>query len=333
MSNNIHTYFQNRFTQSSKEILEFFFDKLHCADKDLYRAMMLRFERLNDLLNAISSFPSLFETQETVTGKRTMNTLVDSLLSTKTAEKTLFLPTKGNLTKDFLIAQFQFFIWVLKTAQCLEFSTKEIKSIRHITIETMFTVMAIDVYLALISDSDIDEEKRKKIAHALILLWDKQTPIIDLENFFSILNNIWAVRDKIAPAFGTMVGTSELLLLTIEMDEKWNLFIREKLSEPDISKSLEEFIFGLSHEQIGILKKKIQTTSKSLSRDEVYKELDGNEFYLETEFEPRNFYQMYSLRRDNARARKRMGICGPKKTLEEFYIKFILERFENTLFQ
>ena len=40
----------------------------------------------------------------------------------------------------------------------------------------------------------------------------------------------------------------------------------------------------------------------------------------------RDFYMQYTVRRDNARTRKRLGIPGPKSTLEDHYMRFILEK-------
>ena len=141
-----------------------------------------------------------------------------------------------------------------------------------------------------------------------------------------VLEAVWTVRDKLVPAFGTMVGTSELLLLTIELDEQWTMFIKEKLSDPDISQALEEFLFSLSHEQINILKNKIKEQScTSISREDVYALL-GERIPVDVELDPRNFYLRYTIRRDNARARTRLNLEGPHKTLEDHFTRFILEK-------
>ncbi|MGL4981315.1 MAG: hypothetical protein ACRC4W_00400 [Treponemataceae bacterium] len=327
MNKKEEAFFTSDYSQRSKEILLTFLQKLQVVNPNIYQQMLDKMSHLKSLSSVIYQFPSLLSVEETVCDVRTANTLADSLLSNKATEKTLYLPTKAILSKDFLVAKFQMLSWILKTARLLQYSTSEIESIRSVAVEIMFTLMSIDVYLTLVSDPDIAIERRHSIAYSLIHLWDCQASAIEIESFFGILRNIWSVRDTIAPAFGTMIGTSELLRLTMEMDERWTLFISQKLSIDDVSKALEEFIFGLSHEQIGLLQEKIRNTSKSLSRQEVYKELNGFEIYLEAEFDPRNFYQMYSLRRDNARARKRMQLAGPKRTLEEYYIKFIFEQF------
>ena len=40
----------------------------------------------------------------------------------------------------------------------------------------------------------------------------------------------------------------------------------------------------------------------------------------------RDFYLLYTVRRDNARARQRLHIEGPKNTLEDHFIRFIMEK-------
>jgi len=39
----------------------------------------------------------------------------------------------------------------------------------------------------------------------------------------------------------------------------------------------------------------------------------------------RDFYSLYTIRRDNARARARMNLSGPHQTLEDYFIKFVTE--------
>jgi len=143
-----------------------------------------------------------------------------------------------------------------------------------------------------------------------------------------VLESVWNARSRLAPAFGTMVGTSELLLLSIEMDDTWRRFIATQTGDRDVSMALEEFLFGLSYEDIQRVKNILKDRGISaIGRHEVAAFLD-KEDELETTFDdadPRSFYLGYSVRRDNAKARLRMNQPGPHHTLEDHYMKFILE--------
>ena len=63
----------------------------------------------------------------------------------------------------------------------------------------------------------------------------------------------------------------------------------------------------------------------AIGRDEVSSFLNEK---IPTSYEEdfRSFYILYSVRRDDAAARKRMNLTGPHQTLEAHYMKFILER-------
>ena len=60
-----------------------------------------------------------------------------------------------------------------------------------------------------------------------------------------------------------------------------------------------------------------------MGRDEVSKLLNRDFDFSNTD--PRLFYASYVERKNNAEARKRLNIEGPKNTLEDYYIGFLFE--------
>jgi len=123
-----------------------------------------------------------------------------------------------------------------------------------------------------------------------------------------------------------MVGTSELLFLSIEMDDQWRHFIMSRLSDNDVSCAMQEYLFGLSHEQIQTLKQILREKGiAAIGRDEVSSFLGQKSLSIYDE-DPRSFFLLYSVRRENAKARKRMNLSGPHQTLEDHFMRFILER-------
>ena len=93
--------------------------------------------------------------------------------------------------------------------------------------------------------------------------------------------------------------------------------------------ALEEFLFGLSYEEIQRVKNILKDKGISaIGREEVAAFLGKpsiQDIGLSSE-DPRQFYLDYSLRRDNARARLRMDLPGPHTTLEDHYMRFIMEK-------
>lgn len=280
---------------------------------------------LERLATTIARFPSLFGKQVITKEVRSEQTLIDSLLQHRDGDRMLHLPSKATLGKGFIVAKYHAFAVIAKVAHQLELLDEEVISIRTSTITLMFTIMAEDVYLNLLEDMTIDTEVRRKIAQSLIMLWEHRNDknVVDIA---PVLDAVWKVRDKLTPAFGTMVGTSELLLLSIELDENWRQFIKSELGNKDVSMALEEFLFGLPYESIQKIRHQLREGGISAVNKADIEEFGVNADYCNTETDMRNFYILYSIRRDNARARKRLNLEGPKKTLEDHFMRFILEK-------
>ena len=184
--------------------------------------------------------------------------------------------------------------------------------------------MAEDVYLNLIRDKTLSMDFRQQLALSLIILWEHRSDQT-ISDIAPVLQSVWSARRTLAPAFGTMMGTSELLLVSIQMDEQWTAFIKKRLGDSEVSQAMEEFLFGLSYEQILKLRSILRERGiTAIGRDEVSSYL-GERVKTDISLDYRDFYLLYTVRRDNARARQRLGLPGPKKTLEDHFIKFVME--------
>ena len=97
------------------------------------------------------------------------------------------------------------------------------------------------------------------------------------------------------------------------------------MGDPNVAQAMEEFLFGISHEQILHLRSILRTRGISaINRDEVSSFLDEH-IKADAGLGYRDFYSLYTIRRDNARARARMNLSGPHQTLEDYFIKFVTE--------
>ena len=286
-------------------------------------------KRINDmqlLSTAIAQFPSLLETATLNTTVRTPRALIDNLVSYQEEGDTLLhMPSKAELGKGFLVAKIHSFFSMTKLAkEYAGMSEKEVKEYNDETVTMMFTLLAEDVYLNLIRDKTIKTELRRKLAEALITLWEHRSDQT-FTDVAPILQSVWSARRTLAPAFGTMMGTSELLLVSIQMDSQWTQFIKDRLGDSDVSQAMEEFLFGLSYEQITRLRGILKSQGvKAIGRDEVSAYL-GERVKTDISLDYRDFYLLYTVRRDNARARQRLRITGPKKTLEDHFIRYVME--------
>ncbi len=312
------------FTEKQKSLLDKVLPSLKEADHVKYDALKSRLQDLQSLAASIARFPSLLERHALSTGERTPSALIDSLIQHQNeGDSTLQLPSKAALGKSFLITKIHTFSSLSKIARNINLDDSLVQEISTETVTMMYSLLAEDVYLNYVCDRTIDTELRQEMAMSLLLLWEHRADQT-IADIAPVLQLIWQARRKLAPAFGTMMGTSELLLISIQMDDMWAHFIKEKLGDNGISQAMEEFLFGISYEQIDQLRSILRTKGiMAIGRDEVSKFL-GVHVKTDAGLDYRDFYSMYTLRRDNARARARMNLPGPKKTLEDYFIQFVM---------
>ncbi len=281
---------------------------------------------LQFLSASIEQFPSLLEKQNLSGGVRTPSLLIESLIKHQSrGDNMLHLPSKATLGKGFIVAKIHRFSSMTRIVTQLNAPQDLISELNLSTITLLFNLMAEDVYLNLIHDAEEPIEFRREWAQSLLLIWEYRKDFT-IESMAPVLQKVWLARRKLAPAFGTMMGTSELLQISMQMDDTWVKFIKQKLSSPGVNQAMEEFLFGISYEQI----KKLRTILRdkgipAIGRDEVSQFL-GEHVKSDAGLDYRDFYSMYTVRRDNCLARQRLKIEGPQKTLEDYFMQFITEQ-------
>ena len=315
------------FTDHQQKLIDRLSSALAQNASDRVDRLQSRLTDVTNLAKAIAYFPSLLERANTTTSTRTPEALVETLISyQEDGDTTLHMPSKAILGKGFLVAKIHTFFSMSKLAKnYAKMTDREVKEYSDETISMMFTLMAEDVYMNLIKDKNIALDIRREIANSLIILWEHRSDQT-INDIAPVLQSVWTARRKLAPAFGTMMGTSELLMVTLQMDDQWNSFIRERLADPEVTQAMEEFLFGVSYEQILRLKGILRDQGvKSIGRDEVSAYL-GERVKTDINLDYRDFYLLYTVPRDNARARQRLHLQGPKNTLEDHFFKFIMEQ-------
>lgn len=313
-------------TPHQREIYKKLIEKAKDIAPEKYESFQQRMRYLQELAKSIANFPSLLERHNIFGGERTPQSLIDSLIEHQTeGDYTLQLPSKATLGKGFLVAKIHTFSSLSKFAKSIKEPEEVWQDFSAETNSMMFSLLAEDVYLNLIHDKSIPGDFKQELATSLLLLWEHRSDQ-NISDIAPTLLKIWTARRKLAPAFGTMMGTSELLLLSMQLDDQWTSFIKTKLGDQGVSQAMEEFLFGISHEQIVQLKTILRTKGiPAIGRDEVSKFL-GVHVKADAGLDYRDFYSLYSLRRDNARVRARMGLPGPHKTIEDYFIQFVMEQ-------
>ncbi|MDY6932877.1 MAG: hypothetical protein SVZ03_01480 [Spirochaetota bacterium] len=280
---------------------------------------------LEEIARSISLYPSIMKEQQLGKGIRTIETLVESLCEKDELSIMLHIPTKAVLGNGYLIAKINFFsmlIYLTNEIQGLEDIAAQIKSIIS---NNVFTIMSEEVFLSIIEDNDIPKHIRMNAGYLLAKIWEYRLDH-GVKEFAPILLNIWKAREKLMPAFGTMNGFSELLLISEQTESVWlDFFRRDSLSEKEIS-SLEEFIFGLSYEEMIQIRMQMERMGKSsITKQDVEEIIGKNRIYPEYKIcDPREFYRSFEHRKINAKFRAKARTDGPHKTIEEYIMCYLL---------
>jgi hypothetical protein len=287
-----------------------------------YTLVYERFRRLINLGNAVFDYPSIKDTKYLRDILVNEHQLTESLLAFSAASHLLRTPAKVAALRSFLIAKFHAFNMLsnfTKGNDALQ------KPSRDISFTIVFTLMAEDVYFSCLEDSGFSSETKSRLADDLIALWDSGTDPKSVHHLMA-LSSLWTARDTSPPSFGTMDGNTELLRISIDMDKEteWVDFLKDESTNDSTRWALEEFLFGLSYEEILQVRSRLKRYSiAAVSHNEVRSYLDSKPVYsVVNDHDPRAIYDFFIERRDACLLRKRVSAPGPLHTLEEIYLKY-----------
>jgi len=281
-----------------------------------------RFRRLRSFGNAVFDYPSIKNTQFVRDILVNENRLTESLLVFSAASHILKTPTKVVALRSYLVAKFHAF-WLL--ARLTEGHDEYCIPARSISFSVVFTLMAENVYFSCLDDPSFSESTKAKLANDLIALWDSGTDLRSIRHLMA-LSSLWTARDSAPPSFGTMDGNTELLRISIDMgvETEWEDFLKEESTNNETRWALEEFLFGLSYEEIQQVRNRLKRYGvTSVGHDEVRSFLDSMPSYsVVNDHDPRAIYDFFMERKEACTLRKRVLAPGPVHTLEEVYLKY-----------
>jgi len=291
-------------------------------NSEYYTIFHERFRRLRNLGAAVFDYPSIKETKYVRDILIDEHHLTESLLAFSSASHLLRIPSKIAALRSFLIAKFHAFALLSKLAG----KNKDLHiPARDISFSIVFTLMAEEVYFSCLEDPAFSTTTKNRLADDLILLWDSGTDQRSIRHLMA-LSSLWTARDASPPIFGTMDGYMELLRISISMDTntEWEDFLKEESTNDETRWALEEFLFGLTYEEILQVRNRLKRYGVSaVNYSEVRTYLDSKPAYsVVNENDPRAIYDFFVERRDTCLLRKKVTAPGPLHTLEEIYLKY-----------
>jgi hypothetical protein len=290
------------------------------TNPDEYELVEIRFSRLQILGDAVFCYPSIRDAQFLKGVIHDEGRLTESLLEFSSSSRLLHIPTKVVAMRSFLVAKFHAFSLLSYLVHDREDFQAQIRSVIFAVISTL---MAEVVYFSCLEDTTFSHHTKASLANDLIDLWDSGVDLRGVRHF-SALSSLWIARDSAPPSFGTMDGSTELLRITMDLDEDWREFLIDESSNDETRWALEEFLFGLSWEEIHQIRSRLSRYGiNAIGYDEIRSYLDSPPSYsVGNHSDPRAIYDFFIERKDACVLRKRVAAPGPKHTLEEVYLKY-----------
>jgi hypothetical protein len=283
-----------------------------------------RFLCLQNLGKAISEYPSVRESRILRGVVRDERKLVDALCSFAVSSHLLHIPSRVVMARSFLVAKFQIFSLLFLLVQD---NDEFYYPLRRVIFSVIHTLMTEEVYFSCLEDPGFSIETKTRVADDLITLWDSGCDPRSVRHM-PALEALWTARDSAPPSFGTMDGSSELLRITIDLDDDWKEFLIDQSSVTETRWALEEFLFGLSYEELNEVRSRLARFGISaVNHDEVRSYLSSKPAYgIVSGSDLRAIYDFFVDRREAALFRKKISAPGPYRTLEEIYIKYRIAR-------
>ena len=281
---------------------------------------------LRRLAEIFSHFPSILDQRSLGSAVHSMDTLIE-VMYRDGCEHTILLPTKVIVGRSFVVAKFNFFGFLINL--CGRYETLEIyrEELQRTWELVIFSLLIEDVYQVIIQPGgDYDPRIRRQAAVDLIHMWEYRFDQ-HVNDYAPTIVDLWRARKRIVPVFGTMLGTMELVGLSSLLPERWYEFIARYGEDEEVMHALEEFIFGLTYEDIVHVRERMaELDISAVDRNGLQTMLGVDNTIQEiNSTDPREMYRFFQRRTRRMTERRLSNAPGPRKTLEEVFLAYLIE--------
>jgi hypothetical protein len=297
------------------------------ADEEaLLRAVLGRLERTAGIVRDTPSMAAAWRER----GGRNFSgeSLVELLCRVPDYDLDLHIPTKAVLGQSYLIAKINFLKALSYALDALEAPVALAAGLSLDLGKAIYSKLAEELFVSIVTDDEAPDGVKQGAAHYLARIWDERL-VIAVDEFAPLLESVWKARSKLLPVLGTMLGTSEVFQLFREACDLRFLdyFGRDEVASEQLL-AFEEFLFGLSHEEISRLREHMQDESQSvLTLDEARQLLGRTKLsWMPTNEGAQALYTSYKKRRVKAHYRMLTLAAGPKRTAEEYVMIALLSQ-------
>ncbi|TVR65803.1 MAG: hypothetical protein EA427_17395 [Spirochaetaceae bacterium] len=314
------------YDQREQAVRDAVMEELHRIESSQLRTCRHMEENLQQLSEVFSGYPSILDQRSLGNEIHSLETLIE-VLYRDGCDHTILLPTKVIVGRSFIVAKFNFFGLLLYLCDRYESLAVHRKELQRIWEYAVFALLVEDVYQVIIErQGSYDPRIRRHAAVDLIHMWEYRFDQ-HVNEYAATIVELWRARKRIAPVFGTMLGTMELVGLSSLLPQGWYQFVADHGQDEEVMQALEEFIFGLVYEDIQHVRREMRDRNiPSLGREglETMLRAESNPREINST-DPREMYRFFQRRSRRLVHRRIAGGPGPRRTLEEVFLAYLIE--------
>ncbi len=262
---------------------------------------------------------------------RDESSLIDHLCTIDGLSGDLALPLKATLSRTYLLTKINFLRGFVKATSALTDSPDTAKvthELREELAQSIYTLLAEELFLALLRKPDVTRRTKQRAADQLITVWDDAA--LEIDDFSPLLESAWHARNRINSAYGTLLGATETFRLVCEdcSPDVLEFFGRDGMSA-DESAAFEEFLFNMTSEELATLRRAMQQQHLSAASPAWAAGILGRqieELEHAKEIDPIALYRSYQRRQLAADFRLMSGAPGPRRTAEGYLMVYLLDQ-------
>ncbi len=264
--------------------------------------------------------------------QRNEQTLIDHLCEMDGLSGDLVLPLKATLSRTHLLTKINFLRGFVKATSVLHAdvptAVKMTHDLREELAQSIYTLLAEELFLALLRKPDVSRKTKQRAADQLITVWDDAA--LEIDDFAPLLESAWHARNRINTAYGTLLGATETFRLVTEdcSPDVLEFFGRDGMSA-DESAAFEEFLFNMTSEELAKLRRAMQQQHVSAASPAWAAEILGRQIEdleHQREIDPMALYRSSQRRQLAADFRLMSGAPGPRRTAEGYLMIYLLDQ-------
>jgi hypothetical protein len=251
-------------------------------------------------------------------------TLLDLLCAVPEWDMDLHVPMRVIFGHAYLVAKINFFKGLIYGLEAVGGPDELRDGAEQELGQSIYSKLAEELFVSIVTDPKAERTVKTAAAQSLFRIWEERLHT-EIDDFAPVLESVWRARNRMRPVIGTTLGTHEFFALLREgTDARFLEYFEGDIPEEQVQ-AFEEFLFGLSWEQLTALRERMaREHESSVSSEQAHAGVPPS--WAPHAEGPQALYTSYKKRRVKAQYRAITSSPGPRKTAEVFVMTAFLKR-------